>query len=241
MLRPEITVSVGPTRLLESRLSVHRRGADILHVSNGRMCEALSPIHPAYCLTTLPQQCKRSESEFAEVMCGIYWPREKRRKSEEEYFAVVFKRGETETNTAACKQLLLSWGKKRPVIDITWSQDWAADVFWFWHCMLSSARWFDSNVMIGRTEKNLQSSVIVPRNEIDSHPTEHEITLADDTAVTVPETQHDSNRNNQHLLAEQRHTHAHPYLEAISWCKLFYQVGLLWYGLIPKWSLKKNV
>ena len=62
--------------------------------------------------------------------------------------------------------------------------------------------------MIGRMEKNLQSSVIVPRNEIDSHPTEHEITLADDTAVTVPETQHDSNRNNQHLLAEQTHTHA---------------------------------
>lgn len=63
--------------------------------------------------------------------------------------------------------------------------------------------------MIGRMEKNLQSSVIVPRNEIDSHPTEHEITLADDTAVTGPETQHDSNRNNQHLLAEQRHTHTH--------------------------------
>lgn len=58
----------------------------------------------------------------------------------------------------------------------------------------------------GKKIKNLQSSVIVPWNEIDSHPTEHEITLADDTAVTVPETQHYSNRNNQHLLAEQRHT-----------------------------------
>lgn len=62
--------------------------------------------------------------------------------------------------------------------------------------------------MIGRMEKkNLQSSVIVPRNEIDSHPTEHEITLADDTAVTLPETQQESNRNNQHLLVERKHTH----------------------------------
>lgn len=46
-------------------------------------------------------------------------------------------------------------------------------------------------------KKSLQSSVIVPRNEIDSHPTEREITLADDTAVTAPKTQHDSNMNNQ--------------------------------------------
>lgn len=60
--------------------------------------------------------------------------------------------------------------------------------------------------MIGRMEKNLQSSVIAPWNEIDSHPTEHEITLADDTAVTLPETQHKSNRNNQHLLAGNTHT-----------------------------------
>lgn len=61
--------------------------------------------------------------------------------------------------------------------------------------------------MIGRMEKNLQSSVIAPWNEIDSHPTEHEITLADDTAVTLPETQHESNRNNQHLLAGNTHIH----------------------------------
>lgn len=95
--------------------------------------------------------------------------------------------------------------------------------------------------MIGRMGKkrNLQSSVIVPRDEIDSHPTEHEITLADDTAVTVPETQHDSNRNNQHLFAEQKLTHS--YFYPISGCTLFYQVRLLQYELIPEWGLKENV
>lgn len=44
--------------------------------------------------------------------------------------------------------------------------------------------------------EKLQSSVIVPRNEIDSHPAEHEIALADDTAVTQPKTHCDSNVNN---------------------------------------------
>lgn len=67
-----------------------------------------------------------------------------------------------------------------------------------------------------KKKKNLQSSVIFPRNEIDLHPTEREITLADDTAccaVTVPETQHDSNRNNQHLSCSKgTHTHMHTQL-----------------------------
>lgn len=55
----------------------------------------------------------------------------------------------------------------------------------------------------------VQSSVIVPRNGIDSHPAEHEIALADDTAVTQPKTHCDSNVNNlqrslaHHLWAEQ--------------------------------------
>lgn len=56
-------------------------------------------------------------------------------------------------------------------------------------------------------KKSLQSSVIVPRNEIDSHPTEREITLADDTAVTAPKTQHDSNMNNQQQKHTRTHTH----------------------------------
>lgn len=60
--------------------------------------------------------------------------------------------------------------------------------------------------MLWLEEKKMQSSVIVPGNEIDSHPTEHEITLADDTAVTLPETLYKSNRNNQHFLAWLRHT-----------------------------------
>lgn len=44
-------------------------------------------------------------------------------------------------------------------------------------------------------EKKLQSSVIVPRNGIDSQPAEHEIALADDTAVTQSKTHCDSNVN----------------------------------------------
>lgn len=68
--------------------------------------------------------------------------------------------------------------------------------------------------MIGMKKKKLQSSVIVPRNEIDSHPAEHEITLADDTAVTVPKTQRDSNRNNQHLLAEYKYARTYPRIHA---------------------------
>lgn len=57
--------------------------------------------------------------------------------------------------------------------------------------------------MIERMEekkKKLQSSVIVTRNEIDSHSSEHEITLADDTAVTVPETQHNLCRAETHAF-----------------------------------------
>lgn len=46
------------------------------------------------------------------------------------------------------------------------------------------------------TGKKRQSSVIVPRNEIDSHPAEREIALADDTAVTQPKTHCASNVNN---------------------------------------------
>lgn len=47
-----------------------------------------------------------------------------------------------------------------------------------------------------KKKKKLQSSVIVPRNGIDSHPAEHEIALADDTAVTQWKTHCDSNVNN---------------------------------------------
>lgn len=64
--------------------------------------------------------------------------------------------------------------------------------------------------MIGMIEKKkCQSSVIVPRNEIDSHPAEREITLADDTAVTLPGTHHDSNMNNLHQ--------ARPYTQPVWW------------------------
>lgn len=74
-------------------------------------------------------------------------------KRGEGIFCCGFKLWEIETNIVVCKQLLFNW--KQLVIDIsvTWSQHWAADMFWFWHCMLSSAQWFDSNVMIGRMGK----------------------------------------------------------------------------------------
>lgn len=162
-------------------------------------CESLSPIHPACCLTT---QCKRFESEFTEVR----WTVKQRREVETLRmfflcFCCGFKLMETETNMALCKHLHFTCHRCHMITALSGWCVLIAEVYVEQCTMI----WFKCYDWKERTKKK-ESSVIVPWNEIDSHPTEHEMTLADDTVVTVAETQHHSNGNNQHLLAEHRHT-----------------------------------
>lgn len=111
-------------------------------------------------------------------------------------------------------------------------------------------KWFNSNVMIGVMEGGKKSTIFSNCSQEWNWftPSRAWNNIGRWHCCYCAETQHDSNRNNQHHLAEHAHTHAHThsrtsidhlFLFRQSWCRRFYlEVLIAW---INPWSLNSRI